>query len=99
MNAAPEDVTVSDDVHAISSGIVFGMWTVLPLVAAARGREMAPRDRMLAAVLGAGATAAALWNLSLFKKNSPQWGGLSQRATLAFALGFYPAIAVAATRA
>lgn len=98
MNAAAEDVTVSDDVHAISSGVVFGLWTVLPLLAAARGSQMDRRDRVLAAALGSSATAAALWNFSLFKKNSSKWGGLSQRATLAFALGFYPAVAIAATR-
>jgi hypothetical protein len=98
MNASADDVTISDDVHAISSGVVFGLWTLLPLVAAAGGTEMELRDRLLAAAFGAGATATAFWNFSLFKRNSPKWGGVSQRATLAFAFGFYPAVAIAATR-
>jgi hypothetical protein len=93
-----DEVTLSDDLHLLCSGIVFGNWIAMPLVAAARGTELRPVDRRRSLALGLGALGGWTWMSALIRRDAEQLGGLAQRATVACALAWYPVAAVAAHR-
>ena len=92
-----DNVTLSDDLHVLTSMAVFGPWIAMPFVAAARGNALPGTARRRAFVLGCAALAGQVWTSVLIQRNAEQWGGVAQRVTVASALAFYPVIATAAT--
>jgi hypothetical protein len=92
-----DNVTLSDDLHVLTSMAVFGPWIAMPFVAAARGNALPGPARRRAFVLGCAALAGQVWTSVLIQRNAEQWGGVAQRVTVASALAFYPVIATAAT--
>ena len=93
-----DEVTRSDDVHLVSSMVVFASWMAMPLLTAAFGRQLQPVDRRRSLALGLTAVAGFMWGSVLAGRNSDAWGGIAQRVTVASALAWYPVAAIAATR-
>jgi hypothetical protein len=93
MNASPDEVTRSDDLHAYFSALAFPLWIATPIVAGVAGTRLRAADRRNLVALGLATMAGAAWNFSLFKRNSPTLGGLSQRVTIVSAFAWYPVIA------
>jgi Protein of unknown function (DUF998) len=89
--------TRSDDLHGAASMLTFILWGVMPLVAAARGRELHAIHRGVSALLGV--TTAAAWGATglLMRREDRQWSGLAQRLMVASALSWFPAAALAAS--
>jgi hypothetical protein len=91
-----ENVTVSDDLHVLSAMVVFGSWIAMPLVAAARGRELRSSQRRASLALGLGALAGLTGTSVLASRNAEKWGGVAQRVSVASALAWYPVAALSA---
>jgi hypothetical protein len=90
-----ENVTLSDDLHVLVSMVVFGSWIAMPLVAAARGRQLRRIDRRLSLALGLIALGGWAWTSALIQRDAQRWGGVAQRLTVGSALAWYPVAAVA----
>jgi hypothetical protein len=93
-----ENVTLSDDLHVLISGVAFGSWILMPFVAAVRGRALHPRERVASLAFGIVALGGWVSMSALISRGSDTWGGVAQRVTVGAALGWYSVAAIAAAR-
>jgi hypothetical protein len=91
-----DHVTVSDDLHVLFSGVVFGSWIAMPFVASGFGQGLRPVDRRRSFAAGLVALSGWGWMSTLMQRDVEKWGGVAQRVTVAGALAWYPVIALAA---
>jgi hypothetical protein len=93
-----ENVTLSDDLHVLISGVAFGSWILMPFVAAVRGRALYPSERIASLALGVIALGGWASMSALISRGSSTWGGVAQWVTVGAALGWYSVAAIAAAR-
>jgi len=82
--------TASDDAHAACALVTFSMWVAIPLVAARRATGATARYRRWSRLLGVSALAGLVVDGVLARRHAERWSGVTQRAVLASALGWYP---------
>jgi Protein of unknown function (DUF998) len=92
-----DDVTRSDDLHAVFSAATFALWIAIPLVAARRAEDAGPRYRRACRVLGAATLMSLVGGGMLARRPSQSWSGTAQRVMLVSALSWYPLAGITAS--
>jgi hypothetical protein len=94
-----EEVTRSDDVHAVTSAATFALWIAVPLVAARRGRSASIGARRASRALGLTTLASLLIGGRMAQRPSTPGSGTAQRIMLASVFAWYPLAALSAGNA
>jgi hypothetical protein len=80
--------TLADDIHAVAGLSTFALWVAIPLVAAARAKQVPDSYRRRSRVIAATTFVALLAHSGLLQTPSRRWSGAAQRVMIASALGW-----------
>jgi hypothetical protein len=83
-----DSATLADDLRAVAGLLTFALWVAIPLVAAARPKQVPDSYRTRSRVISATTFAALVAHIGLLKTPSRRWSGAAQRAMIASALAW-----------